>query len=371
MRGQWIGIYEGTNGGQIILDMDDEGSHFRGTAVAFENDPNLPSIVAGITTTDRTLPQKLKIRDLAVIRPGSTQLISRDDFAEEFPEVSVPTELTVTFTEITDGLRVDWASDVGTQGSGTLLRSRCDMPSDVAINTAITTWDQFKEYVFALGDREWMFRGQGVSKRLRTSFHRSRRTDLLNYISKIVPEAHRALTARTRHLFNLSIGEQNGAFLNLLQHHGFPTPLLDWSHSPFVAAFFAYRHGGRRETESDKVRIFMFARASWVADWSQISVLTFARPHFSILEALSIENPRAIPQQAISSVTNVDDIESYIHEREVEKNKVYLHVIDLPFSERRRVMHELSLMGITAGSLFPGLDGACEELSGRFFHPLP
>jgi hypothetical protein len=30
-------------------------------------------------------------------------------------------------------------------------------------------------------------------------------------------------------------------------------------------------------------------------------------------------------------------------------------------------MHDLSAMGITAGALFPGLDGACEELRERFF----
>jgi hypothetical protein len=31
------------------------------------------------------------------------------------------------------------------------------------------------------------------------------------------------------------------------------------------------------------------------------------------------------------------------------------------------VMNDLSRMGITAGSLFPGLDGACEELKERNF----
>jgi hypothetical protein len=47
--------------------------------------------------------------------------------------------------------------------------------------------------------------------------------------------------------------------------------------------------------------------------------------------------------------------------------KQYLQIIDLPISERPTVMRELSLMGVTAGSLFPGLDGACEELRERFF----
>ena len=73
-----------------------------------------------------------------------------------------------------------------------------------------------------------------------------------------------------------------------------------------------------------------------------------------------------IPQQSISSVTNVDDIETYIRSLETPE-QLYLQIIDLPVRERPLVMRELSVMGITAGSLFPGLDGACEELRERFF----
>jgi hypothetical protein len=35
--------------------------------------------------------------------------------------------------------------------------------------------------------------------------------------------------------------------------------------------------------------------------------------------------------------------------------------------DRRHVVNELSYMGITAGSIFPGIDGACEELKERNF----
>jgi len=74
-----------------------------------------------------------------------------------------------------------------------------------------------------------------------------------------------------------------------------------------------------------------------------------------------------VPQQAASSLTNIDDIESYIKSMEVVKKKQYLYVIDLPQKNRKDVMNELRHMGITAGALFPGLDGACEALKERFF----
>jgi hypothetical protein len=88
--------------------------------------------------------------------------------------------------------------------------------------------------------------------------------------------------------------------------------------------------------------------------------------HFSIFEFSAIENERMIPQQAVSTVTNVDDIEAFIKLKEVDTTP-YLSAIDLPVGERKKVVRELGYMGITAGSLFPGLDGACEELRERNF----
>jgi hypothetical protein len=44
-----------------------------------------------------------------------------------------------------------------------------------------------------------------------------------------------------------------------------------------------------------------------------------------------------------------------------------LQAIDLPVEQRAEVLNELSVMGINAGSLFPGLDGACGQLKDRFF----
>ena len=77
----------------------------------------------------------------------------------------------------------------------------------------------------------------------------------------------------------------------------------------------------------------MFDRNAWCTDYNQLQKVAPGRPHFSILEALAIENQRAVPQQALSSVTNVDDIETYIRLRETERAKHYLQVFDLPYAE--------------------------------------
>ena len=86
-----------------------------------------------------------------------------------------------------------------------------------------------------------------------------------------------------------------------------------------------------------------------------------------MIDPLAFGNARAIPQQSISVVSNVDDIETHIETVEQIRNRKYLEVFDLMASDRDYIMKELALMGITAGALFPGLDGACESLRERNF----
>lgn len=52
---------------------------------------------------------------------------------------------------------------------------------------------------------------------------------------------------------------------------------------------------------------------------------------------------------------------------ELVHKKKYLEAFDLAASDRDYIMKELALMGVTAGALFPGLDGACESLKERNF----
>ena len=96
-------------------------------------------------------------------------------------------------------------------------------------------------------------------------------------------------------------------------------------------------------------------------------LVSAALPHFSFLNPLAINNPRMVPQQALSTIANVDDIEAFVEFNETKNSKTYLDVIDLPVSERPQIIQELGLMGITAGSMFPCLDGACEQLRERNF----
>jgi hypothetical protein len=232
----------------------------------------------------------------------------------------------------------------------------------------LSSWRQFRDIVDTLPPYQFVFRGQkSNSWRLRTSFHRTGRANLERYSAQDIAAASKHLSGQTNHFFNLKEPLEYGAFVSLIQHHGYPTPLLDWTFSPYVAAFFAYRELSR-PPDARFVRIFKFDIKNW-SRLPQLVKLSPLPPHISILDALAIENPRSLPQQALSTITNVDDIETYILQQEANRAMTFLEAIDIPASEKPTVWNELALMGIGAASLLPGLDGTCEQLKDRIFRP--
>lgn len=369
MNGQWVGKYTGDNNGRITVNMDDRGDNFEGVIYLIESNQALPSTSAIFRTTNKEETFNIRIPYLEPLNPNTGLPDTWTNVKKLYaPNTIFPEHADVKGRWNNEKFVLEWETSTGTSGVAHLQKSKAGEPSEYP--PLRTNWEGFKKHVSMLEGRKYLFRGQNEPWRLRTAFHRTGRADLTRFTSIDIPALHRHLSARTKHQFNLDNSNENGAFFNLIQHHGYPTPLLDWTYSPYVAAFFAFRNITKRQeetaTDNDVVRIFVFDHKQWESDFNQVHHLLIAGPHLSTSELIAIENERMIPQQAMSTLTNIDDIESYIMSRETE-DKVYLRVIDIPVKERTAVNNELSSMGITAGALFPGLDGACEELKERFF----
>lgn len=366
MQGQWRGLFSGDNNGEIVVEIDDNGDAFEGSAHLYDAEKNLPGVYVYIRTPNKNSSQKITLHLLA-LDPRTGGPTPFEDIQQLFPGVEFSKTAETEFHSSSSELKIRWKTDKGYSGEATLPRSRAADPSECHV-LPVKSWAEFKQYAVDLEPHRYIFRGQPGQWRLRTAFHRTGRANLDKYLNKDMPIVHRHLSAVTKHNFDVRDPLQNAAFYNLIQHHGFPTPLLDWTYSPFVAAYFAFTEAPIGKNPSKYVRVYVFDKEAWCKAYPQIQNTADRRPHFSIVEALALENARMAPQQALSSFTNVDDIETYVRACENDEGQ-FLHAIDLARTERANVLRELRLMGITPGSLFPGLDGACAELRERFFPP--
>jgi FRG domain len=369
MRGQWVGKFEGTTSGDIILNVEELENSYLVVAHLLAYDNKIPSVAASFRTPNKNSPFQMRTDQLYAFDPTSRLPEPWNKVKQHFPNMAFSSYADVKGTWDKQSLTVDWTTDLGAAGHAVLQRSRADEPSDIEAKQM--TWSEFRNHIETLKARALIFRGQCKPWRLRTKFHRSGRTNLYRYRSEDIPQLHRHLSARTRHLFDLTKPDEFGSFCSMVQHHGYPTPMLDWSRSPYVAAFFAYRtvtaEVVSKAGPADKVRIHVFEHDLWKTAFPQYPDMLYPGLHMSVIEFVAVENERLVPQQGVSTVTNVDDVETYIQSCERSSKAVYLTAYDLPIKERSKAMSELSYMGITAGSLFPGLDGACEELRERNF----
>lgn len=234
----------------------------------------------------------------------------------------------------------------------------------------VQCWDDYKIWVSQLikSDEKYYFRGQRKPEwKLQTSFHRCSELtgiSLNDYMKVIIPEVHYQVSSSEGAVADLRDIWQLGSFLARLQHHGFPTPLLDWTLSPYIAAFFAFKDIDPYRPDTDYVTINIFDMGKWAGRYAQ--TVDFFSPSFFVsgFRPLATNNHRMIRQMAVTTATNIPDLAKYL----LAQPDHYLYQIQLPSSERHSVMSELALMGITSMTMFPDFDGVCSFLKEVYFN---
>jgi len=160
----------------------------------------------------------------------------------------------------------------------------------------------------------------------------------------------------------------NYGFLAYLRHHGFPSPLLDWSESPYVALFFAFRNASIAGAE----RVALFYFQEYLGESKSI-----VEPFIHVLGPWTSAHPRHHLQQCNYTLcidSDGDGNPIFANHEEIMTRKEdparrqdRLVKLTLPTSEAATARRNLSRFNVTPYSLFQSEDSLIETVADRLF----
>jgi hypothetical protein len=235
----------------------------------------------------------------------------------------------------------------------------------------------------------WAFRGHRSTKwHLASTLERA----AVGYTSARAAERYVSENFRRRahhYVRDLPGPEDDLEWLALMQHHGAPTRLLDWTISPYVALFFAFETAAPSDTcavWAINYRDIKRQALDMVSDRTT-SLLSeddsLGRPdlfrRFFIEEPIRFvcpvqpfrANERLTVQQGVfvcagdlelSFEENLLVTFTYTETHQQQDNWQPLIKLEMPGELRPTILRELNRMNINASTLFPGLDGFARSL---------
>jgi hypothetical protein len=237
---------------------------------------------------------------------------------------------------------------------------------------SLQSWEEFAAIVTAAPYHNWAFRGQrDASLPLFSALSRY----LLTY--KIAPQAWPDQEERILRIFkrkaihfldHVPDRDDDLQWLALMQDHGAPTRLLDFTWSPYVAAFFAL-HNATDEAAIWACNPFEIGKMKRVKSMNPEQPGNFRKyflpgklPFIWMGEPHAM-NRRLIAQSGTFVVPSVlDQPMEHILQNYPNPKKTLMKFL-LPVKVRNKSMRELYRMNITQDTLFPDLDGLARSLA--------
>ncbi|MBR9800995.1 FRG domain-containing protein [bacterium] len=139
----------------------------------------------------------------------------------------------------------------------------------------------------------------------------------------------------------------------LMQHHGAPTRLLDWTLSPLVGLYFAVLDLWDRDAA-----LFALPTAPFRSQKRDIKDFMAFRIWFPKRPSLRIAAQQGVFTHSLQLLTDVESEVEKIFGDVVDEGDTARHVkIRIPAEMKPGLLKQLRRMNVTAAVLFPGVDG--------------
>jgi len=246
-------------------------------------------------------------------------------------------------------------------------------------------WRDFKTFTDELSDN-WAFRGQAnPAWELMNAIER---TDFIHLYKGVEADFLAEFQRGARHyLGNDETPHHLIEWLALMQHHGAPTRLLDFSKSPFIAAFFAFeqclvttdthiaiwainmnflkRQAAERISQKYKQEM---EENNNVVNESLFEKIFYANEDSFIFPVEPFRMNRRYSLQQSLFVSTANSYEPFMQQLLFLGDDITRSVIkiELPAALQKEVIRDLQRMNLNRASLFPDLDGYAASLRLRY-----
>ena len=214
-------------------------------------------------------------------------------------------------------------------------------------------WEHFKEYIASNYASEvgYVFRGQRDSSwKIESTL-----TRLSKRISQDITAAH--LEIKQLELFKFKIRGLRGKnppslqpneMWSLGQHYGLCTPLIDWSESAFIAAYFAFEQS--EESSTGFRSIYALNRYGLECD-EKFKSLT----EMEFFEPIQDDNERVVSQAGLfTKLPTGEDLIGWLKRNNLSS---YITKINVEDEYRLEAINDLRTMNILGSTVYPDLHG--------------
>ena len=241
----------------------------------------------------------------------------------------------------------------------------------------IKTWKDYSERVLNKRYKRFIFRGHTKgSYRLKTSLQRAfENLEIRKDWRQGREEEALKNFKSSAHLYlnHLPDKSKDLEWLSIMQHHGAPTRLLDWTYSPFVAAFFAFQEitQGCVVYEIDVKELENSNYSILPNNWKKRLMDRRRSKDFVAPYIPDHQNERLILQQGLFLVPShiSSDIEQIIGSYNNHDDFIKKYIFELKPREIRDAIKNLKAMNIDNYRLFPGIDGLSKSMYLRLNEP--